>query len=503
MIVTHKPRQKLSLRLTVATLIYSLLITILVTALQLVMYYQDAKKDARNELESIQETYRKNFVESLWNVDNSRTQSTLDALASIQHFGYISLMTEDHQLFERNSHEQGNAFYTNDLDLIYSEGDQRVSVGKLHLELTRTNVFSELISSSRKIAITSLTTLLLGSLAVLFLFQHWVSKHLEKMADFTEILDLAHLDKRLHLDRQEPKVKDELSTVVDAINGMIERLQDDLTQKEVIQNELLQHKQLLEEKIQERTKDLLEKTQLLEAQSQTLEHQNRELDAYAHSVAHDLKTPLTTLIGLTSLLASPQLHLPQEKVQESLLTLHKNSKKMASIIDALLTLASVRRSENLPLLQIDARTLALEACNRLSEFSQQHHATISFLGNWAPAFGHEQWVEEVWVNYISNAIKYGGDSPTIEIGAEPVSHTHIKFWVRDHGKGIPEALQKDLFLQFSRLAPQDSEGHGLGLSIVKRIITRLNGDVGYENAQGGGSQFWFTLPIAVNKLHDE
>jgi signal transduction histidine kinase len=112
------------------------------------------------------------------------------------------------------------------------------------------------------------------------------------------------------------------------------------------------------------------------------------------------------------------------------------------------------------------------------------------------ARGYLPWVEEVWVNYIDNAIKYGGAPPTIELGADQPVDGLVRFWVRDDGRGLTEEATEDLFREFSRLAEhREVEGHGLGLAIVRRIVRKLGGTVGVESEVGEGSLFHFSLPV--------
>ena len=110
--------------------------------------------------------------------------------------------------------------------------------------------------------------------------------------------------------------------------------------------------------------------------------------------------------------------------------------------------------------------------------------------------GHQPWVEEIWVNYLSNAIKYGGRPPKVELGAMVLSNGMVRYWVRDNGPGISPEDQKRLFVPFTKLKQVNTKGHGLGLSIVQRIAAKLGGQVGVESKVGAGSLFWFTLPIA-------
>ena len=115
------------------------------------------------------------------------------------------------------------------------------------------------------------------------------------------------------------------------------------------------------------------------------------------------------------------------------------------------------------------------------------------------ALGYGPWIEEVWVNYLSNALKYGGSPstpPQIELGAEAQPDGLVRFWLRDHGPGIPAESQAHLFTQFTRLDQVRAQGHGLGLSIVRRIVEKLGGQVGVISQVGQGSTFFFALPGA-------
>jgi signal transduction histidine kinase len=111
--------------------------------------------------------------------------------------------------------------------------------------------------------------------------------------------------------------------------------------------------------------------------------------------------------------------------------------------------------------------------------------------------GYEPWVEEVWTNYLSNALKYGGRPARIELGSEDLSNGMIRFWIHDNGNGITLASQALLFTAFYQ-PPHSSGGYGLGLSIVKRIVEKLGGEVAVQSsgAPGEGSTFSFTLPAA-------
>jgi signal transduction histidine kinase len=490
----------LSLKLTLSTLLYSLLVAIVVSAIQIYLAYHQGTSKVRTVLREVEASYIPNLTASLWEVDSSRTQLLLDELSHLPNVNFVELTDQNGQRWSKSS-PMHRPLATQHFPLKYHDQDshQEFMLGDLYLELSDDLVIKQLKDQAVGIAVTTSTTLLLGSVFVLILFQYWVTRHLQRMASFTNDLDLASLNQQLQLDRHN-KHTDELDLLVNAINKMQMTIKEELLARKKIEDELREHKDHLEDIVVQRTLALEAKTAQLEKQTQALESQNRELDAYAHSVAHDLKTPLTTLIGMSSLLNSGAIAFSPEQSRNSIAIIHRTATKMSAIIDALLLLASVRRADNLSPEIINPRKIAEEAQARLAELAERHGSHISFTGTWRPALGYEPWIEEVWVNYLSNAIKYGGTPAWIEIGCEPIDEHHNKYWVRDRGAGIAASKRAELFVQFSRLDPHVSDGHGLGLSIVKRIIQRLHGKVGYEEAPGGGSCFWFTLPAITQAI---
>jgi two-component system sensor histidine kinase/response regulator len=231
-----------------------------------------------------------------------------------------------------------------------------------------------------------------------------------------------------------------------------------------------------------------------------LQSRNEELDAFAHTVAHDLKSPLSPMVGLAHFLTEAHDLMSIEELKDSLRIIERSGQKMTNIVNELLLLAQMRNTdvEQEPL---NMAYIVDEAQQRLSHIIDDKQAKIISPDSWPVALGYEAWVEEVWINYLSNALKYGGDSPRIEVGGTQQEDGMIRFWVKDDGPGIKPKQKKWLFTEFTQLSQVRAQGHGLGLSIVRRIVEKLGGQVGVESEgiPGEGSTFYFTLPAMLDE----
>lgn len=221
----------------------------------------------------------------------------------------------------------------------------------------------------------------------------------------------------------------------------------------------------------------------------------QELDAFAHTIGYTLRDPVSLIIGYTELLKA-QAGLP-DNLQEYLNAIARNGLKMSHIIDELQVLTGVRRARIVPK-PLSMLRIVAEVQQRLAHLIQEYEAKIVISEYWPTALGHKPWVEEVLAYYLSNAIKYGGQPPRVHIGATAQSDGMVRFWVRDNGPGFTPDEQAQLFTEFAHLSQRRVTEYSLGLSIVKRIVTKLGGQVGVESdgIPGEGSIFTFTLPQA-------
>lgn len=246
--------------------------------------------------------------------------------------------------------------------------------------------------------------------------------------------------------------------------------------------------------------------QTLRQHAAELQARNEDLDAFAHTVAHDLKEPLAAFIGSLQMLEQDYAAMPEEELGRRLHRVAQIGSKMSNIVDELLLLSGVRQMSAQPEPLDMAETVA-EAQDRLAFLVEGAGAEIVLPESWPVVLGYGPWVTEVWVNYISNALRYGGRPPRVELGFDitsaavtdpresPPGSSTAFLWVRDNGPGLTPEEQARMFTGSERLDQVRARGHGLGLSIVRRIVEKLGGQVGVKSRLGSGSVFYFTLPL--------
>jgi signal transduction histidine kinase len=231
----------------------------------------------------------------------------------------------------------------------------------------------------------------------------------------------------------------------------------------------------------------------LERANAALKESNDELNAFARTVAHDIKGPLGNIVMGADILQRYTEATHDKAVIEVAQGVGTSARKTINIVDELLLLASVRQ-ESVDKRPLDMADIVGQAQSRLRWMVDGCEGQIKGPESWPVAEGYAPWVEEIWVNYLSNGLKYGGCPPCLVLGGAEHEDGTIRFWVKDNGPGIPPDKLRSLFTEFTRIERTRAEGHGLGLSIVRRIATKLGGDVGVESTVGEGSTFYFVLP---------
>lgn len=241
----------------------------------------------------------------------------------------------------------------------------------------------------------------------------------------------------------------------------------------------------LEQKVMERTAQL--------------ETANKELEAFSYSVSHDLRAPLRIIDGYTEIILSDYGVSLDEEGKRLLGIVTDNARRMGQLIDDLLNLSRQGRKE-LNFYQVNMAELVESSITEPGVLKTSQ--SIIQVGKLEAAYCDSGLIRQVWVNLISNAIKYSGgkDNPKIEIDSVR-SGNEIIYSVKDNGVGFSMKYADKLFGVFQRLHKiTEFEGTGVGLALVHRIISRHGGRVWAEAEENKGATFYFSLP-ANTKMH--
>ena len=233
----------------------------------------------------------------------------------------------------------------------------------------------------------------------------------------------------------------------------------------------------------------------LRISGEQVEEVNKELESFSYSVSHDLRAPLRAIHGYSKMLKENyELQLAPE-ANRLMNTIMYNAKKMGQLIDDLLTFSRIGRKE-LVKVNLHMDSIVANICSELK--NEQGDRTIEIhISGLLPAHADSISIKQVWLNLISNAIKYSRfkEKVIIEIGSE-IEGDEIIYHIKDNGAGFDMRYANKLFGVFQRLhSDEEFEGTGVGLALVRRIITKHGGRTWAEGKVDKGAIFYFTLKI--------
>jgi light-regulated signal transduction histidine kinase (bacteriophytochrome) len=264
------------------------------------------------------------------------------------------------------------------------------------------------------------------------------------------------------------------------IEAASRELLDEITRRKRAQEEVAQLNAELEAKIEARTRDL--------------QAANKELDAFCSSVAHDLRAPLCALEGFSHVLLREYQEKLGEQGEQYLQRIRTATKRMAQLIDDLLSLSRVSRTD-LRRENFDLTAAAREVVTELRRLDPNRNVEMSVAEGLA-AQGDPRFLRQVLENLLGNAWKYTSNQPAarIEMGVCEGKDGRPAFFVKDNGAGFDMRFANKLFGVFQRLhSGSEFPGTGVGLATVQRIIHRHGGQVWAEGSVGQGATFYFTL----------
>jgi signal transduction histidine kinase len=222
-----------------------------------------------------------------------------------------------------------------------------------------------------------------------------------------------------------------------------------------------------------------------------------DLRTVARRIRHDLNAPLNGILSMTELIqdiASSNDGDSGREVAELTPSIFAAIDGMVMLIDRV---SEIAKASSMPG-PLDREVVSMEdplgaALQKLEFHCLQRKTRVESAKDWPDVQGRREWLRVIWLTLISNALKHGGEPPQVRIGWNDVGDGW-KFWVEDNGAGVREGSRDTLFRPF-HLLHQDNRAHGLGLSLVQRLVQLQGGYCGFEDREGeAGSRFFFVLP---------
>jgi PAS domain S-box-containing protein len=284
----------------------------------------------------------------------------------------------------------------------------------------------------------------------------------------------------------------------------------DITWRVHAEEELRKHQDHLEELVAERTAELRSSVKRLkqeiterkraeserEALITELEAKNRELEQFTYTVSHDLKSPLITIRGFLGHLVKDIDRGDEERMRKDITRISNAAERMERLLEELLELSRIGHLLARPE-EIELGAVAQEAARMVAGRLRERGVTLEIAADLQKVVGDRSRLLQVIQNLLDNAIKFFGDQPDprVEIGARQTGEETV-FYIRDNGVGMDPKHHEKVFGLFEKLDPK-SEGTGVGLAIVKRIVDLHGGRIWVESeGLDKGSTFCFTLPEA-------
>jgi len=266
--------------------------------------------------------------------------------------------------------------------------------------------------------------------------------------------------------------------------------------------ELLSPFEMMLRGYREANSELVATVRALQEAKVAAESANRELEAFSYSVAHDLRAPLRSLDGFSQLVLEDYADKLDDEGRQHLRYIRESAQEMAILIDDLLTLSRVTRSE-FERQPVDLSEIARTVAARLA--AREPERRVEFvIADGLAGEGDPRLVGIVLENLLGNAWKYSGKRAVarIEVGSILV-HGRTAYFVRDNGAGFDMAYVGKLFGAFQRLhTTQEFEGTGIGLATVQRVVRRHGGHIWARAEVDRGATFFFTLaggPLSVQQ----
>jgi signal transduction histidine kinase len=466
---------RIGLRILAIIVLVSSLMTAIGIVVHLALNYRADQQRLESNLELVATSALPNVSLSIWNYDYEQMQVQLEALAKLPEVSVVSIqLTEEQERrrFSLGTVDANEPVLRRDFPLVFDPpGQEPLELGELSIVSSLEPLRRDVLGQFVQILVFQGAKTFLLSAVILLLLHQMLLRHLRSLAEQAVNASVDTLDRPLGLGRDQD---DELGQLVDSINVMRTRLQEDIAAR-IDYEAQLQAQQARADAEHDK--------------AEILARANEELGAFSYTVSHDLRGPLRAIDGFSRVLLEDHSADLSPEAQDYLRRICAGSARLGELIDDLVSFVRLSRS-SLDTSDVAMQSLAQSAWQdvAVAYADRDLRVTIDDMPN---CVGDLRLIRQLWVNLFSNCCKYAHQGAAVEVHA---GWTGEAYFVADRGIGFDMAYLDKIFGVFQRLhRTEEYEGTGVGLAVVKRVVERHGGRVWAESAPGEGATFYFTI----------
>ncbi|MDM8516241.1 ATP-binding protein [Desulfobacterales bacterium HSG16] len=495
-------------RFAVYILLFSGAVTLVITIIQLVYDYQKDVSIINRQLQEMQILYHDTLSSALWMHNKTGMILQLDGMMRLPTILYVQVDNELGEKIEYRGTYREQRTIKKTFELSHVHRSRKIILGKMYILADLNVIYKRLFHKLIIIFISQGIKTFLVSFFIFLLFQALVGNSLITMAAVAKKISSGSYRKKLDIGRD-----DELSDVSASFNNMtgklvanMERLEEEVGERCRVQRMLEEHKNNLENLVQEKTADLIKTNEVLKVSMDAAEAANLSKSMFLANMSHEIRTPINAILGFSVLLKDEHFGPLNHKQIEHLGYIIESTNRLLFLISDILDISRVEAGKikiSNTVLSTDRlwerinKTYAIEAASKRLTFQLK---TASNFPEYL--IGDECRIEQVLKNLISNAFKFT-EQGKIDVFAKMKSADEVMFEVRDTGIGIPEDKIDGLFEKFYQVDSSYTKkfaGAGLGLAISKELVELMGGKIWVESDVGKGSSFYYTLKTNIPSI---